>query len=100
MRVITQADGVLLEMIAVTYVRWKDAEAVLERDGLTFTSKTGYIGPRPEVAIARRAMQLLRQLIPEIGMTPSSRPGLVAAAHDDHVNAFDKFAKGPERPTC
>lgn len=56
-----------------SFAAWRKATAVLRAKGTSFTTKTGYVGQRPEVSIAERAMQRMRQFCVEFGMTPSSR---------------------------
>ena len=92
LRVLTQADRVLLELVTVTYVRWRDAEATIDCEGSVFETSTGYKTPHPAVAIAAKARLALRQLLAEIGGTPSSRPSLQAAVATPPADD-DPFAK-------
>ena len=76
LNVLTPADGPLLEVIVRTWRTWQEAERTLTEHGPTYTTDTGYVGQRPEVAISLKNRQLLRQLLNEIGATPSSRSSL------------------------
>ena len=76
LNVLTPADGPLLEVIVRTWATWQDAERTLAECGPTFTTEKGYVAQRPEVAISLKNRQLLRQLLNEIGATPSSRSSL------------------------
>lgn len=55
------------------YARAVEAEKVITKKGMTYTTKSGQIKPRPEMAIAQRAWQAARQFGTEFGFTPSSR---------------------------
>jgi P27 family predicted phage terminase small subunit len=66
-----------------------DADAVLAREGETFTTQNGYVGVHPCVQKRRRAIDLIRRLGIELGLTPSARRGLdVATGQDDPLEAF------------
>ena len=54
----------------------RQAEAVIAKKGMTFKTPNGFVQKRPEVTIAREAMQLMKAFAAEFGMTPSSRTRL------------------------
>lgn len=56
-----------------TYVR---AQRKLEQLGETFETATGYLMPRPEVAIAKGALEKAMQLSARFGFTPADRAKL------------------------
>jgi P27 family predicted phage terminase small subunit len=89
--VLTQADVPLLEMIVRTWSTWQDAERVLADTGPTFTTERGYTGQRPEVAISLKNRQLLRQLLNEIGATPSSRSSVDMSPVAQGPSTLDLF---------
>lgn len=70
---LTVVDGVALAGYCQSYARWREAEAAIDEHGATFTTDTGYVGVRPEVAIAQRSLQMLRAFCAEFGLTPASR---------------------------
>ena len=49
---------------------------VLAKEGISFITKEGYIGQRPEVAVRYRAWTQQRQFAKEFGLTPSARSGI------------------------
>ena len=91
MRVLTEADRMLLELVAVTYTRWRDAEGTIDREGSVFETSTGYMTPHPAVAMATKARLELRQLLAEVGGTPASRPGLQVQQAPDLDDPFAEF---------
>ena len=56
-----------------SYANWRQAQTRIRRFGMTFTTEKGYEGQRPEVAIAQRERQIMRQFAQEFGFTPSAR---------------------------
>ncbi len=55
------------------YARWQAAERFLEINGDVVKAQSGYLMPRPEVAIARAERRAMVQLAVEFGFTPSAR---------------------------
>jgi P27 family predicted phage terminase small subunit len=91
---LTEVDGTALAAYCQAYARWKEAEEVIEREGLTFTmEKTGYTGPRPEVAISRQSVQIMKAFCAEFGLTPASRSRLRAAPPEEK-DPFEDFLSG------
>lgn len=70
---LTVVDRAALEAYCQLYARWREAEAVVKREGLTFVAPSGFVMQRPEVGIAAASLKLMRGYMTEFGMTPSSR---------------------------
>jgi P27 family predicted phage terminase small subunit len=68
------------------WARWVQAEKALAEHGLTFTTESGYVQQRPEVAIAQKSAQLCKAFLVEFGLTPSSQT---------RVNVPEKQAEDP-----
>jgi P27 family predicted phage terminase small subunit len=69
----TVVDRTALAAYCQAYARWRQAEDVLTREGLTFATGSGYLQQRPEVAIAQKSMQIMKAFLTEFGFTPASR---------------------------
>ncbi len=72
----TVVDRTALSAYCQAYARWRQAEEVLTREGLVFETGSGYLMPRPEVAIAQKSMQIMKGFASEFGFTPASRTRL------------------------
>jgi P27 family predicted phage terminase small subunit len=70
---LTRVDMAALAGYCQSYARWKQAEKVLSELGTTFVTEKGYLMPRPEVAVARTSLQMVRAFCAEFGLTPSAR---------------------------
>lgn len=70
---LTKVDGTALAGYCQAYSRWREAEEVLSRDGLTFSTPNGYVQQRPEVAIAQKYLTIVKTFCAEFGLTPSAR---------------------------
>ena len=98
LRVLTSTDVPLLELIVRTWITWQDAERSLAETGMTFTTATGYVAVHPAAGISLKNRQLLRQLLNEIGATPSSRTSVDARPADAKPNAFQAYLARTKAP--
>ena len=70
---LTELDRHTLAMYCETLSRYMEANKVLDREGLTFTTPSGLIKQRPEYYIMRDALQELRAFIQLFGLSPAAR---------------------------
>ena len=82
------ADEPLLELIVKTWATWQRAEADLAAHGSTTLCKSGYEQQRASVAISLKNRHLLRQLLNEIGATPSRRTTMNSLPADNELERF------------
>ena len=73
MKIVTELDGSMLEIYAVNYSRWVEAETKVREEGLMKMSPNGFPIQNPYLAVANRAMKEMRSILVEFGMSPSSR---------------------------
>ena len=88
--VLSDQDGYALQMLADAWEDYIAAREVIRRDGPTYatTTNTGDTmwRPRPELAMMNNAWDRLKKIIPEFGLTPSSRAKIDAK---DEVQDID-----------
>lgn len=72
-QLLTEIDGAALARYCLLDATLRKAQAVLDAKGFTVTTPSGYKQQRPEVAIVKSTLYLLRQYAAEFGMTPSAR---------------------------
>jgi P27 family predicted phage terminase small subunit len=68
------------------YGRWVEAELALKSYGVMLKSPNGFPVQSPYLAVANRAMEQMRSLLSEFGMSPSSRSrvsGIIPASVDE-----------------
>ena len=75
MRVITAGDHALLTAFVCAVARLREAERLIDRDGLTVS---GQFGPKtnPATIIAAECAKQIKSLGSELGLSPTSRPRL------------------------
>lgn len=70
---LTKLDLDVLEAYCRAYVRWVEAEGQVRKYGTVIKSPNGYPIQSPYLAIANKAMEQMRSLMGELGLTPASR---------------------------
>lgn len=70
---LTGVDRTVLAAYCSEYSKWRMAEEYLRENGFTFETQNGYVQQRPEVSIAKSAVDNIKKLCSELGMTPSAR---------------------------
>ena len=98
MRVVTVADGYALELLCEAYAEYRQARAVLAKQGLTYTTKTASGSvmerKRPENAIAADSWRRAKLGLSNFGLDPASR-GRVETIAAPYVNPFDEIGGAP-----
>jgi P27 family predicted phage terminase small subunit len=89
---LTVVDRAALEAYCESYATWRQAQDVLDRNGLTYATPKGEPRRRPEVTIAANALKLLRAFASEFGMTPGARTR-VKAPIKEPADPFAEFIK-------
>ena len=95
-KVMTRADVEALARYCDTYEWWMSVRKVLREQGDTYPilndgGQVKYIAQRPEVSIAHKLAQQLRQLEQDFGLNPSARTSLHVEAEEkpaDDINAI------------
>ncbi len=76
MGLLTDADHILVEILCVTWLRWRRAVEETGDDLIVTSPKSGYPIQNPLLSIANKAAEQLRKIMAEIGFTPLSRSRL------------------------
>ena len=66
--------------------RWVQAERKLEKDGPVLTSGDGNLYQSPWLHVANKAWEQMRKILPEFGLTPSSRSRLKINPPNDELS--------------
>jgi P27 family predicted phage terminase small subunit len=87
---LTECDLDTLALYCTTWVRWKDAEQALQREGMTTTAQSGYQQVSPYYTIASKSQAELRVLGDRLGLNPSARSRILiqpAESREDELLA-------------
>jgi P27 family predicted phage terminase small subunit len=76
---VTQIDRAALAAYCQAWGRWVEAEEAIKRHGVVIKSPNNFPIQSPYLAIANKAMDQMRLLLAEFGMTPSSRTRVTAS---------------------
>ena len=88
MGVLTMIDASALEMYCVAYGNWYAAQEKIKEFGPLVMARSGYLQQSPYMQIANKAFEQMRAMLPEFGMTPSSRSGLKTGETSNNKNPF------------
>jgi P27 family predicted phage terminase small subunit len=92
MRVVTEADAIPLGNLCQAYSILIDAQRQLQKTGILYKTKSGYIQQSPLLGIIHAQTTIVNGLAREFGLTPSSRTRIKAApAASPDVNKFSKL---------
>lgn len=72
----TELDHAALAMYCQAYGRWVQAERMLAKQELILTGAEGGMYQNPMLHVANKAWDQVRKILPEFGLTPSSRSRL------------------------
>ena len=91
MGVIARIDRSALAMYCMAWSRWVAAEAVLENEGPVLTGAQGGTYQNPQLSVANGAMEQMRKILVEFGMTPSSRSRVHARGAEKEVDPLENL---------
>jgi P27 family predicted phage terminase small subunit len=95
-RVMTRADVEALARYCDTYEWWLAVRAKLKAEGDTYgilndKGEVKYVAQRPEVSIAHKLAQQMRQLESDFGLSPAARSSLKVEQDAKAESAIEKF---------
>lgn len=89
---LTQLDLAAVLAYCQVFGRWRDAEQHVKRQGSIVKSPSGYPMMNPHLSVANKALNQLRQLAGELGLSPSSRTRIsTPPARDAEQDAFAEW---------
>jgi P27 family predicted phage terminase small subunit len=86
---ITRIDRAALAMYCEAWGRWLEAEEALRKYGVMVKSPSGFPMQSPYLAVANKAMEQMRGLLTEFGMSPASRTRISVQEPDDADPEFE-----------
>lgn len=94
MGLLTQADRSALAAYCVAYSRWVQAEQQVARFGTIVKSpEKGFPMKSPYLTVADQALETMRKLMVEFGLTPSSRSRIRIPDGGQAADEFDAFVE-------
>jgi P27 family predicted phage terminase small subunit len=92
MGLLSKADRPALAAYCTAWSRWVDAEAQVKKYGTVVKSPDkGFPMKSPYLSIADQALELMRKLMVEFGLTPSSRSRIRVPSGGDEADELDRF---------
>jgi P27 family predicted phage terminase small subunit len=92
MGLLSTADRAALAAYCTAWARWVEAEAMVKKLGTIVKSPDkGFPMKSPYLSIADQALETMRKLMVEFGLTPSSRSRIKVPGGGDAADEFDQF---------
>ncbi|MCP4589577.1 MAG: phage terminase small subunit P27 family [bacterium] len=83
-----------------TWALWREAVAVIAKEGITNQTNDGLRKRHPACAIASDASKTLLRLAGELGLTPLSRQRLDLVPEPAAENDFERWKRGRDEARC
>jgi len=97
LHLLTHIDRGALALYCQAWARWVEAEEALRTYGVMVKSPNGFPMQSPYLAVANRAMEQMRALLTEFGMSPSSRSRVSALPlQDDDHDWLERMLQGKD----
>jgi P27 family predicted phage terminase small subunit len=88
--VLTQIDRTALKALCICYARWIDAEKHVRKEGCVVSGSTGSLVMNPYVRVASQALEQMRSLMSDFGMTPAARTRIRTEKSTDNADELEK----------
>lgn len=92
LKILTVADGGILEVYALAYSRLHAATLDIQENGVLSETSLGAPKANPSVAIAKEATAQIARLLAECGLTPVSRSRIKAPPSEKQVDELEAWA--------
>jgi len=93
MGLLCKIDRAALALFCQAWARWVEAEEALKRYGVMVKSPSGFPMQSPYLAVANKAMEQMRALLAEFGMSPSSRTRVHATPQVDEGDELEQWLR-------
>ncbi|MEX2227480.1 MAG: phage terminase small subunit P27 family [Dehalococcoidia bacterium] len=93
---LARIDRAALALYCDAWARWCEAQQALQKYGVVVKSPNGFPMQSPYLAIANKALDQMRLLLGEFGMSPSSRTR-VSAVPQVEEDEFSEFERHRDR---
>lgn len=97
MGVLTRADGSALMGYCLAVADVRAAQEVLDSEGTTYTTASGYVAQRPEVSMKRQALAQMKAFLTEFGLTPASRTRITATPKTEVLDPLEELRQRVHR---
>jgi P27 family predicted phage terminase small subunit len=84
MKVLTEADGLMLGNLCVTVSTLVKAQEKLNQLGILYKSPSGYVMQSPLLSVVNQCVETITKLSREFGLSPASRTRLTIEKPDDN----------------
>lgn len=91
MRVLTEADGIVLANLCDSYSTMVQAQKKLRETGMLLRTPSGYVQQNPLISIVSSSMESVNKLAREFGLTPASRSRIYSEPPEDDMDPIERL---------
>ncbi len=91
MRVLTEADGIVLANLCDSYSTMVQAQRKLRETGMLLRTPSGYVQQNPLISIVSSSMETVNKLAREFGLTPASRSRIHSEPPEDDMDPIERL---------
>jgi P27 family predicted phage terminase small subunit len=97
-RLLTEGDQIALANLCQAYATMANAQRMLNKTSIVFTTPSGYIQQSPLFSVITTSMELINKLCREFGLTPSARSRLSVGNAEKEPDLLDDaiFGRGSQ----
>jgi P27 family predicted phage terminase small subunit len=94
MRVLTEADGLVLGNLCLAVSTLVRAQAKLNETGILYKAPSGYVMQSPLLPVVNAQVDTISRLSREFGLTPAARSRLTITGQDADIDVLERALCG------
>ena len=90
---LSKLDRNILAGYCISYALWQRSQEYLFKQGAVYVTTNGKLQPRPEVAVAKDAGEMMNNFAAELGLTPTSRARMRLPKPDEEIDPMEALLR-------
>lgn len=94
---LNKLDRNVLAGYCVSFALWRQTQDFLSSQGTVYVTTKGQLQPRPEVAVAKTAGEMMQGFAAELGLTPTSRARMNLPKENAEIDPMEELLCGGDK---
>jgi len=94
---LTELDQNILAGYCISYALWQRTQICIFKQGALYVTAKGKLQPRPEIAIAKTAAEMMNAFAAELGLTPTSRARMRLSTPNEEIDPMEALLQEIEK---
>lgn len=82
---------------SAAYALWQESQELLSTQGTVYVTAKGKLQPRPEIAVAKTAGEMMQTFATELGLTPTSRARMNSPKANEEIDPMEELLQEIEK---